>query len=139
MICAACILQPTTCCCLQLHVHLVTGTPDFMAVEVLESTAQAASSDLESLMYCFLYVATRGHLPWKDLPRCKRAPAIYAKYSCMAKESLFRSEVADYIRESSLVPIAKKLRGLFFKDAEYQPTVSASSFIAALEMPFENF
>ena len=106
-----------------------------MAVEVLESAAQAASSDLESLMYCFLYVATRAHHPWKDLPQCKQAPAIYAKYSCMAKESIFCSEVADHIKESSLVPIAKKLRGLFFKDAKYQPTVSASDFIAALEMP----
>ena len=104
-----------------MPVHLVTGTLDFMAVEVLEGTAQAASSDLESLMYCFLYVATRGHLPWKGLPRYTRAPAIYAKYSCVAKESLFHSEVAIHIRESSLVPIAKNLRSLFFRDDKDVP------------------
>ena len=116
-----------------MPVHLVTGTQDFMAVEVLDGTAQAASSDLESLMYCFLYMATGGHLPWRDSPRYTRA-AIFAKYSCMAKSSLFHSQVADLIRESSLVAIAKKLRGLIFKDENYEPMVTASDFIAALEM-----
>ena len=109
-----------------------------MAVEVLEGAAQAASSDLESLMYCFLHVATQGRLPWKDLPRHTRAPAIYAKYSCMAKKSLYHSKITAHIREPSLVPIAKSLRGLFFRDDKYEPMVSASDFIAALKRCLEN-
>eukprot|EP00891_Asterochloris_glomerata_P009098 jgi/Astpho2/9098/fgenesh1_pg.00133_%23_93_t len=111
----------------KMPVHLVTGTPDFMAVEVLEGAAQAASSDLESLMYCFLHVATQGRLPWKDLPRHTRAPAIYAKYSCMAKKSLYHSKITAHIREPSLVPIAKSLRGLFFRDDKYEPMLLRAS------------
>ena len=119
---------------LQVAVHINSGTPAFMAIEVLEGKAQTTSSDLESLMYCFLSVATGGHLIWKDLPhiRPKERPAIHTKYTCMSRAGDFDSYIVGHIEESSLVPIAKSLRALFFKDATYEPTVSAIEFIAAL-------
>ena len=57
---------------------------------------------------------------------------MHTKYSCMSRAVEFDSYIVGRIKESSLVPIAKSLHALFSKDANYEPTVSASEFIAAL-------
>ena len=98
--------------------------------------AQTASSDLESLMYCFLYVATQGDLPWARMGHTtiRGAPATFAKLACMTQSRLFDDKIAVHLGEPSLKAIARTLRGLFFPEDKYQPHVSASEFIAALDM-----
>ena len=93
--------------------------------------AQTASSDLESLMYSFLYLATQGQLPWAHLPQ---TDAMFAKSGCMTQSRLFDREIAVWVKEPSLKATTETLRGLFLVKQPSKPCVSASEFIAALEM-----
>ena len=92
---------------------------------------QTASSDLESLMYSFLYVATLGKLPWGAMTHDTNT-ALYTKLSCMTQPSMFEEDVGVYITDARLKAIANNLRGLFFVDERYVGRVSASKFIEML-------
>ena len=97
-----------------------------MAVEVLRGDAQTASSDLESLMYSFLYVATQGKLPWGPMTH-DPSSALYAKLACMTDPRLFDAKVVYHIGEPRLKAIAKNLRGLLLESGMHPLPVQVGS------------
>ena len=103
-----------------------------MALSVLKSEPQTVSSDLESLFYSMLYAATSGALHWGQYSH-EEAAAYDAKMASMLNAADFETKVVARIRSAELVPIATRLRALFFKDGVYNSNVTPASFIKAFE------
>lgn len=103
----------------------VTGTPAYMALELLEAggreVSQTVSTELQSLMYCFIYSATRHKLHWAhrakiDAVDMKALPFVSNRY--------FESKVLSRIPDVSLRSVAVKLRKLFDLGNSNRPQVS---------------
>jgi len=94
-----------------------TGTPQFMALSTLHERVHSTSSELECLMYVFLYVATDRRLVWKPYSNDQRE-AFDTKYTCMTW--LFEEDILSRIDTHVFKEVAKGLQRLFFPHLGYQ-------------------
>lgn len=108
----------------------ITGTPSFMALSVLKGKPQTVSSELESLYYSMLYAATSGALHWGQYSR-EESAAYDAKMASMLNAAECQAKVVARIHSAELVPIATRLRALFFEDGLYISNVTPELFISA--------
>lgn len=116
-----------------------TGTPLYMALPVIKGGAhgQSTGSDLESLFYCFLDVATCGDLHWKHA-HLDEVPAFDMKALVMIDPGLFSEKVCGRILPSkagsiNLRAVAKRLRTLFYPEFYKPPDVTVAQFQACLQ------
>ena len=115
----------------------MTGTPLFMALSVAWGDPHTVSSDLESLFYSLLYIASDGkvshivsifsaphYLPlFSSFFACLQVPpgqklgfrrCVAAKATAMLSEKVFEARVIGACQEE-LKPLIRELRGLFFQ------------------------
>ncbi len=109
-----------------------TGTPQFMAIHTLMKRNQDLSSELESLLYVLLHIATGGRLLWK-MYRNDQREAYAVKLTAMAVE--FEDQILTRIESPLLKAAAIHLQELFFPGNLYYPRVKVTvqAFQRALE------
>lgn len=90
----------------------ITGTPQFIALQRLAGNAASLATELESLCYCFLYIATDFSLHWKHAAHNEPA-AIDMKAAPMAWPEHFERKVVHRIKDANLHKPSRMLRALF--------------------------
>ncbi len=80
-------------------------------------------TELESLMYCYLFAATKDLLHWKH---ADAIPDSYnAKAAAMGTYAVFREKVLARISDAGLRQAAQRLQALFHPDAQHIIDVKA--------------
>ena len=105
------------------------GTPQFMSLSLLLDGTQNLSTELESLMYVFLYIATGARLVWKPYRHDQRG-ARAVKMMSMTYE--FESDVLSRIEDPMCSAAAINLQRLFFPSNQLCRDVSVQAFRQAL-------
>ena len=114
----------------------VTGTPLYMAPELLynmnDAPLQSISTDLESLFYSFLQVATAGKLHGKYAE--PDSPLEYdAKYTAMVCDWVLMEKVMGRIYLQSLRQPASDLERLLFPAAHLPGQMNVKKFLEILQ------
>ena len=89
----------------------LTGTPEFIALPRLAGQPASLATELESLVYCFLYMATDFCLHWKKAAY-DTTEAYDFKAAPMGIANYFDKKIVERIHDAGLHPIARKLREL---------------------------
>ncbi|KAG5177151.1 hypothetical protein JKP88DRAFT_333308 [Tribonema minus] len=100
----------------------------FMALHVLQRIAYKVSTDLESLMYVFTYMALKGHVHWARAEL--RSSDAIDKKMC-AFQGMFRDYTLQRCCAIEYTDTLVSLRRLFF-EPEYRTDVTVAEFKAAL-------
>ncbi len=102
-----------------------------MALRVLKCLGSNLTSELESLLYVFLFIATGHDLPWKRQLIGTRS-AFDRKHTTMVAE--FEETIVQHIEDDQLRPTALALQALFFPDGKWNRdlVVTVDQFLAAL-------
>ena len=110
--------------------HDITFSLQYVAVSRLENPQEPASlaTELESLMYCFLFAATKNQLHWKHQDSIIAAHGV--KFACMARMNLFQDKVIYRIQDSKLQQVAVRLQELFFGISMPRPAITLQTFQA---------
>jgi hypothetical protein len=82
---------------------MVTGTPQFMSLAAIWHKVQNVSTELESLMYVLLYIATAGRLIWRTYG-LQHVEAGHVKFACMTAR--FHNDVLERISDPALKEVA---------------------------------
>lgn len=110
----------------------ITGHPEFIALSLLHGGGPASvATELESLLYCFLWYATRDRLHWKHARRGTPSE-VDSKAAVMHTERLFEDKVIARIEDRRLHKPARALRLLFI--ASWPPRVTPAAWKAALQL-----
>lgn len=98
--------------------HEITFTLQFVAQSRLVAQGKTAdlATELESLMYCFLFVATKDQLHWKHCDDLFTAWSAKAAAMCTARN--FGDKVLPRINEPELRGVARRLQNLFDDGSE---------------------
>ena len=97
--------------------HQITFTLQFVALPRLDDLRKPTDihTELESLMYCFLFAVTKDSLHWKH---CDAIPDAYnAKAAAMCVPAIFNAKVVARIIEPELKDVAQRLQQLFFANS----------------------
>ena len=89
-----------------------TATPRYIAVPRLRGQPATLATELETLGYCFMDIATDQNLHWKHAP-LNSPQAIDMKLAPMACKTYFEKVVVERISVSSLKEPARQLQQLF--------------------------
>ncbi len=114
---------------LAVNPRSITGTPTFIARSVLAGEGYTVSSELESLMYVFVFMAVDGAAHWGN--KYIGATALHAKVAIFYEQESFEKYVLRRCR-SDLVQAVKRLRNLFWRPT-YQRSVTPLQFCQALQ------
>ncbi|CAL8460901.1 g432 [Coccomyxa elongata] len=108
-----------------------TGTPLFMALRVLEYQEYSLTTELESLFYVLLFIATRKQLPWKGTSLSDTA-SFERKCICMTHH--FEKRVLPLIEDERLRQVAVSLQGLLFPGHHWveRHEICVNAFLSAL-------
>lgn len=109
--------------------RMVTGTPQFMSLAAIWHRVQNVSTELESLMYVLLYIATAGRLIWRTYG-LHHVEAGHVKFACMTAR--FRDEVLVRIPDPALKEVAIAMQRLFFPGCQHRSDVTVKEFQSAL-------
>ena len=108
----------------------LTFTLQFVAIARLEEnkTPPTLGSEQESVMYSFLYAATKDLLHWKH--DISPPEALNAKDRAMRLPDAFERKVLARIDDAGLRDVARKLQSLFFCESR---AVNVQSFKSCFE------
>ncbi|KAL3162655.1 hypothetical protein ABBQ38_008700 [Trebouxia sp. C0009 RCD-2024] len=106
-----------------------TGTPLFMAWNVIRKQGHTVSTELESLMYVLMFILSGGILPWRHvlLQDCNLAAI---RYGIMASSEFTKRLVSR--TPAQCHKMLYRLRDLFFFTPGYSVAVTPDAFIAEL-------
>ena len=108
---------------------MVTGTPQFMSLAAIWHKVQNVSTELESLMYVLLYIATAGRLIWRTYG-LQHVEAGHVKFACMTAR--FHNDVLERISDPALKEVATAIQRLFFPGSQHRSDVTVKEFQSAL-------
>ena len=93
---------------------------------------QSLTTELESLFYSFLFVATADKLHWKHAP-FDAAAAFDSKHSPMVSPTRFEEKVVSRIYLPALQSLARTMRDFFFPSANLPMDLDAGAFLCLLQ------
>jgi len=106
---------------------VVTGTLDFTAISVQGGMLNSLSSDLESLVYSLIYVATDGRLPWRHQLDENSAKAL--KIDAIMNAKWLDHQLSALEAKPELIPLITGLARMFRgRQGGYNPVVNVQAF-----------
>jgi hypothetical protein len=106
---------------------VVTGTLDFTAISVQEGMLNSLSSDLESLVYSLIYVATDGRLPWRHQHDENSSKAL--KIDAIMNAKWLDHQLSALEAKPELIPLITRLARMFRgRQGGYNPVVNVQAF-----------